>query len=203
MTTTDPAINAWSNDNLSDTALEETTHGSGTTAQRDAVSTWEAGRPFWDVDVGAWFKNSHASAPSSVTWTSITNTIIVKASNESKTTTTFTDDADFTFSVAANTNYRFRLAVYFSAMAQQTKVQWTLPAGATVRYFEQDPNSSIGYITSTTTTVIGGGVKHYIFEGVIQVAGTAGTATLQWALDSGSGTNTMNGTDSYMDIIVQ
>jgi len=90
MTTTDPAINTWSNDNLSDLALEETTHGSGTTAQRTAISSWSADRPFFDADEAVWYYNSHVSAPGSITWTQI-GTGFTEFS-----TTPITDDAEIT-----------------------------------------------------------------------------------------------------------
>jgi len=62
----------WSNDELSDTNLDSTTHGSGTTATRTGItSNWPANRPFFDTDEERWYSNTHVSAPTSVTWTVI------------------------------------------------------------------------------------------------------------------------------------
>lgn len=65
-----PANNLWRSAELvTAAALNDTTHGSGTTAERNAISSWPANRPFYDTDEHMWYYNSHASAPSSVTWT--------------------------------------------------------------------------------------------------------------------------------------
>lgn len=66
-----PIDSDWANTNASDAALNATTHGSGTTAARTAITNWPANRPFFDTTLNRWFYNSHASAPTSVTWTNI------------------------------------------------------------------------------------------------------------------------------------
>ncbi len=75
-----PIDAAWNNNILGDATLEATTHGSGTTATRTGLGTWEANRPFFDTDLGQWFYNSHASAPSSVTWTPMGSAIVTISS---------------------------------------------------------------------------------------------------------------------------
>lgn len=70
---TAPLDSDWANTNISDSALNGTTHGSGTTAERTAIGSWPANRPFFDTTLDLWYYNSHASAPSSVTWTRLGN----------------------------------------------------------------------------------------------------------------------------------
>jgi len=67
-----PADDSWSGYSPTATNLDETTHGSGTTTERNAITSWPAARPFFDTDLHDYFYNSHASAPSSVTWSTIT-----------------------------------------------------------------------------------------------------------------------------------
>jgi len=61
----------WATQAITDAALNKTTYGQGTTSERNAISNWENTRLFWDTDTRALYYNSHASAPSSVTWTEI------------------------------------------------------------------------------------------------------------------------------------
>jgi len=61
----------WAAETITDVKLNRTTYGSGTTAEREAISNWPATRLFFDTDVSDTFYNSHASAPTSVTWSSV------------------------------------------------------------------------------------------------------------------------------------
>ena len=61
----------WSNNVADDATLNATTHGSGTTAERTAITSWPGSRPFFDTDKGKFYRNSHGAVPSSVTWTEI------------------------------------------------------------------------------------------------------------------------------------
>jgi hypothetical protein len=52
--------------------LNNTTHGSGTTATRTAITAgWRADRPFFDEDEGIWYYNSHVTPATNVTWSII------------------------------------------------------------------------------------------------------------------------------------
>jgi hypothetical protein len=66
-----PETDSWSGIAPTAEHLDNTTHGSGTTAERTAITSWPATRPFLDTDENAWYYNSHVSAPSSVTWSII------------------------------------------------------------------------------------------------------------------------------------
>lgn len=44
-----------------------------TTAQRTGLTSWPATTPVFDTDEHSWYYNSHASAPSSITWSSVNN----------------------------------------------------------------------------------------------------------------------------------
>jgi len=61
----------WQAQTIADSDLNLTTYGNGTTAVRNAITSWENTRLFFDTDTRTLYYNSHASAPSSVTWTEI------------------------------------------------------------------------------------------------------------------------------------
>lgn len=70
-----PDILDWITEPISPSKLNDTTHGQGTTSQRNTIAssgTWPAFRPFFDTDEGKWYYNSDGGAPSSVTWSLIT-----------------------------------------------------------------------------------------------------------------------------------
>ena len=68
-----PLDGPWAGLVVSAASLDKTTYGQGTTVTRTGLTSWPADRPFFDSTERIWYYNSHASAPSSVTWTPIHN----------------------------------------------------------------------------------------------------------------------------------
>lgn len=71
---TEARLESWSSGgghNPTGDNLDNTTHGSGTTSERTAITSWPANKPFFDETLAQWFSNTHVSAPSSITWTAI------------------------------------------------------------------------------------------------------------------------------------
>ena len=62
-----PLTGPWSGETvISAASLNKTTHGSGTTTEREAITSWPTDRPFFDSDLGIWFKN--VGTESDITW---------------------------------------------------------------------------------------------------------------------------------------
>jgi hypothetical protein len=62
----------WITEPISPEKLNSTTHGSGTTAVRVAITGgWRADRPFFDEDEGQWYYNTHVTPATNVTWSKI------------------------------------------------------------------------------------------------------------------------------------
>lgn len=106
--------------------------------------------------------------------------------------TTFADITGLSAAVAASSVYkvRGRLKVTGANTTHDLKVQWTLPAGATVEWSlyaittSQTSNPVSVDMSSNTGSIARGtiaGTMTYVIDGFITVSGTAGTAQLQGA----------------------
>lgn len=120
---------------------------------------------------------------------------VVKAGNTSRaSTTTLADDPDLVFSVDANTKYRVTMMLLVAAqVANDFKMDFTLPAGASFNYAMSTQTTGAAVysddqifpVVAGTSTAIGGlagvGSAVGMVDGLLAVAGTAGTFKLQWA----------------------
>lgn len=127
-----------------------------------------------------------------VTW-------VVKPADEVSSLTTFHDDADLVLPVAANVKYWLEgLLVHINPTVGFNIVfQWTLPAGASMRYSSNHlagpTGSSGGNINKrffTHTDVINvsslNATNTTPFQGLVIVGSTAGNLRLQWRAPSGT-----------------
>lgn len=133
-------------------------------------------------------------------------TTVVKSADEIQTSnTTMADDAELTFPVAANTNYRFRFTVFFvSTIDADIKVGLSGPSSPTALKYWLLGN---GIITeSTLVTVFGGSfgiagsgnLKAFEISGVLFNV-NAGDVALQWAQVTSDATNTTVFAGSSLD----
>ena len=53
----DPKTNSWEDELVTADSLDATTHGVGTTTQREAISSWPTDRLFFDVTDHFWYYN--------------------------------------------------------------------------------------------------------------------------------------------------
>jgi hypothetical protein len=138
-------------------------------------------------------------------WTSV-----IKTADESLTgNNTYQDDDALTFAVAANTKYRFRLVVFYTAAtAGDIKFQLTGPSSPTVFYsalFAQGPDAtSLGTVNwsafSTSQAILAASNQPGMIwiEGILHNGANAGNVTLQWAQNTASGTTTVRA-GSYVE----
>lgn len=125
---------------------------------------------------------------------------VLKPSNESVVaTTTVQSDDHLLFSVSANAIYIVSLCLFLEANnLNDAKFGWSLPASATFNMLKDTPSTSIAggttagdgdwaAVTGGTTNTLNVGVTDgsitigVELRALINTAGTAGTATLQWA----------------------
>lgn len=135
----------------------------------------------------------------------------VKSANQTiSSQTTFINDADMRFAVAANSIYEFHGFIrYSSGTGQDFKTSFTVPAGASAifsRYACDSANQAVfigdGEFLDTDSPVArGAGVGSHrtigIF-GVLNTAGTAGNLILQWAQNVSGAFNTTVYANSYL-----
>ena len=125
-----------------------------------------------------------------------------KTSNENVTTTTLQSDDHLLFAVAANEVWQIELHLLVTLGAGGMKLSWSFPASGTMRgslygtdaagtdHEHQNVNLTVSDGSTVTTTVNSSG-RHYLFKGVYANAGTSGTVTLRNALNTASGTSTI------------
>lgn len=134
----------------------------------------------------------------------VTSGIIIKATDESVTSsTTMQDDDELLVALDANTRYAFdALITYDAPAAGDIKMQFTVPAGATgrrfVHYQGTTANSCLSSTQSTHGSAIGTSVSvggpaagtpcEVTISGYVKTAGTSGTLRLQWAQDTSDAT---------------
>ena len=147
-------------------------------------------------------------------------TCVVATGDDSDSDNTVHNDPTLSFSVASSTTYRFVLTLLFNTGTSNTpdaKYRFTLPASATLtqsgmaltvaatttattyqigEYRAATPTAEIAIGVLTTATQQVSSVQA---EGMIVVAGTAGTAQLQWAQNTTTGgTPTVRKADSKL-----
>lgn len=131
--------------------------------------------------------------------TSMIPDVVVKAANETVTSsTTFQDDNDLFVSVSANATYEVKLFLLHDSdatAAGDIKIQWTAPAASTMTWGSQGANVSTTSSSAVTETNMqsrtisenagyGGGDSTgtvAFIQGVLTTSATAGTLQLQWA----------------------
>ena len=124
-----------------------------------------------------------------------------KTSDENVTTTTLQDDDNFTFPVAANEVWLFKLCLLVVTGAGGMKSSFSFPASGLLDGFLLGQNdgatddhqpvtlsasdgSTVSYVSNSTR-------KFYILEGMYINAGTAGNVVYRNALTTASGTSTV------------
>ncbi len=128
---------------------------------------------------------------------------IVKAVDELVTASeTLQDDDELFFTCDANTTYAFELSMFFiSPSGAGISNAWTIPSGATGRWTDSQLQGSSTSLTNDVTVRFdhnaGAGTEDNLtYKGHIDVGGTAGTCTYQWAQfnSNGSPTTVVKGT---------
>lgn len=130
--------------------------------------------------------------------------VAVKTADETvNNSTTFQDDDHLTFTVTANTIYRVEcmLLIESTSVTPDIKFQWTLPASANIYWGTDTDNNSTGdagggwaqvnpsggskLALRTNSSILSNTSMNnphgLLIKGVLVVAGTGGTVTLQWA----------------------
>jgi hypothetical protein len=138
-----------------------------------------------------------------------------KTADETVTnSTTFNSDDHLFVPVLANTKYWVEFfLIYDSTHAADIKMQWLVPAGATLRWthggLHTDATTTIDRVSRfyRDQTLVGtaaggsaGGGTNVIVpgEGWLDVAGTAGTLQLQWSQVNANATGTIVRTNSLL-----
>jgi hypothetical protein len=133
----------------------------------------------------------------------------IKSANQTITsTTTFINDADMRFPVAAGSMYEFHTFVrYASGTGQDWKSSFTVPSGASAK-FARYANDNFGTFGgngefSDTDTIVsqgqGVGNIHTInFFGILITGGTAGNLIFQWSQNTSGAFNTTLYQYSYL-----
>ena len=115
----------------------------------------------------------------------------VKSANQNTQNSTFINDADMRFAVAANAIYEFHVFVrYSSGTGQDFKQSFSVPAAAEARYNIARKDLSGNYngngdfgaadvVTSQGATV--GVIVTAVITGIAYTGGTAGNLIYQWA----------------------
>lgn len=133
-------------------------------------------------------------------------TTTYKLANESvSNSSTLQDDDHLKITVDAGTTYTFRFTV-FANVPVQPDIQFavTAPTGSTCRYAYVDAEGAATGVTITTcgatTGSINGNNDEDVFEvvGTVEVGGTGGDITLQWAQGSSNGSAVTVYRGSYM-----
>ena len=133
----------------------------------------------------------------------------VKSANQIITTqTTFINDADMRFPVAANSVYEFHVFLrYASPTGGDFKSSFTVPSGAVANFGRYGLDASGIFVgataftdTSTVTSQGLGAATQQIanFFGMVDTASTAGNLIFQWAQNTSNGGNTTLFQNSYL-----
>lgn len=123
--------------------------------------------------------------------------------------TTFVNDADMRFTMAASAMYEFRAFMRFSSgTGQDFKVSFTVPAGADARYqgLRRDPGTGniagdgeFGAADLFTAQGQGvGAIRAISIFGIAYTGGTSGNLILQWAQNVSGAFNTVLYQYSYL-----
>lgn len=127
------------------------------------------------------------------------------ASETVNNSTAMQNDNELVWAMAANTVYRFEMCIfYLSTAVADFKFQFTVPAGAIMRwgYIAVDTSLNFrhpGYLNEAAVATIGGdGTDRFItITGIVATVGTAGNLQLQWAQNTAEATNTQVRDNSF------
>ena len=133
----------------------------------------------------------------------------VKSANQViNSTTTFVNDADMRFSVAANSLYEFHVYLRYSTPnGADWKSSFTVPAGASAHFarYANDSGGTFGgngdFADTDTPVSQGAGVgniRTINFFGWLSVGSTAGNLIYQWAQNTTGAFNTVLYQNSYL-----
>lgn len=160
-----------------------------------AIPTWSSGQVLNASDVNSW----------------LVPLLVVKPGDTSRSsTTTLTADPDLTFAVAASATYQWECYLDYEGGVQgnsDLKLQWSVPASATMRFGSQYVSSAGAtrvFDTSTQASTVtpgsnGAGVLQGIhMQGSVVTSSTAGSVTLTWAQNTSSGTATIVHAQSFL-----
>ncbi len=160
------------------------------------IPTWVSGQVLTASDVNAWFVPLFA----------------YKGSDQSKTSnTTMGNDTALVLAAAINTSWKFECFIDYDGGTQGSsdiKWQFTVPAGATMRYYYAGLGTAGGTLAAwsnagnvQTAGTNGLGTHRVIYmNGTYVMSGTAGNLQLQWAQNTSSGTATTVYTQSYLQL---
>ena len=133
----------------------------------------------------------------------------VKSANQViNSTTTFVNDADMRFAVAANSLYEFHVYLRYSTPnGADWKSSFTVPAGASAHFSRYGLNASGTFVggddftdaSTVTSQGLGAGTQQSAnFFGWVVTAGTAGNLIFQWAQNTSNAGNTTLYQNSYL-----
>lgn len=158
------------------------------------VKTWNVGDVLSAADMDAW----------------VSPLVGIKSANQTIISqTTFVNDADMRFTMAASAYYEFRAFLrYSSGTGQDIKFSFTVPSGADARYMYFRNNVSTGtfagngeFGAADTATAQGNGVGTIVAAsctGIAFTGGTGGNLILQWAQNVSGAFNTTMYANSYL-----
>ncbi len=130
--------------------------------------------------------------------------IIIKPADETvNNSEVLQDDDDLTFPVTTNATYIFTMALLTnSGTTPDFDFQWALPTSATADYLYITGTNVVTATDESTTPGIAsdGADQTLLIIGRVVTAGTAGTAVMQWAQTTGTGSDTKVLANSWMRI---
>ena len=135
---------------------------------------------------------------------------VIKPSDQSVTSsTTLVNDSALFLPVVASATYLFDAYLDFEGAAIGTgdlKIEWTVPAGAALRFDLHGLNTASSSFSSTftdgVTTALGttgaASLRGALMKGSLVMAATAGNLQLKWAQNTSSATATIVHAQSYV-----
>ena len=118
--------------------------------------------------------------------------------------TTFTDITELAIAVAANTTYEIRAFIQYSSNSTaDIKIQFTLPAGATmdVLGIGLTAAEAITFFRNTGgSAALGGSVNGILYGGTVTIGATAGTLQMQAAQNTSTAVSTLVEAGSYIGL---
>lgn len=135
--------------------------------------------------------------------------IFIKAANETvNNSSAFQDDNHIVISVVASATYEWLLRpFYISQTTPDIKIQWTVPASATMVWGGTYADATgafgtVGNLSAAGTVTICGSASDLSanFGGTITTGATAGNFTLQWAQAVANATNSIFYAGTYCRI---
>lgn len=145
--------------------------------------------------------------------------IVKPSSTDRASTTSFADDPDLTYAVAANTVWYVRFVLHAAALAAaDIKTDWTVPSGVSGNRAVLGPGSTAADSAADNiamragvhgfgTSILYNGVRnsaslHFLIveEAVVEVGATAGSIAIRWAQGTSDATATQVRAGSFMEV---